>query len=101
PRGAEWEAALEAWSQLHTDSEATFDKELYIDAADLEPYVSWGTNPGQTVPISGRVPSPDQVEDPGERDSVRRALEYMDLTPGTPMTDIAVDRVFFGSCTNA
>jgi 3-isopropylmalate/(R)-2-methylmalate dehydratase large subunit len=78
-----------------------FDTELVIDGSDLAPYVSWGTNPGQTLPITERVPSPDEFDDPVERDSTRRALEYMDLVPGTPLTDIAVDRVFFGSCTNA
>ncbi|HSJ36269.1 MAG TPA: 3-isopropylmalate dehydratase large subunit [Acidimicrobiia bacterium] len=101
PKGADWEAALEAWQRLHTDEDAQFDIELVVDAADLEPYVSWGTNPGQTLPISASVPSPDEFDDPGERDSARRALEYMDLVPGTPLTDIRVDRVFFGSCTNA
>jgi 3-isopropylmalate/(R)-2-methylmalate dehydratase large subunit len=101
PKGADWEAALDAWRRLHTDAAASFDTELHIDASDLEPYVSWGTNPGQTLPITESVPSPDQFDDPGERDSVRRALEYMDLTPGTPLTEIRVDRVFFGSCTNA
>jgi 3-isopropylmalate/(R)-2-methylmalate dehydratase large subunit len=101
PKGADWEAALEAWAHLHTDEDAVFDTELVIDGAELAPYVSWGTNPGQTLPITERVPSPDEFDDPVERDSTRRALEYMDLVPGTLLTDIAVDRVFFGSCTNA
>ena len=101
PKGAEWAAAVEYWRTLPTDEGATFDEELFIDASELEPYVSWGTNPGQTLPISGTVPSPDQFEDPIDRDSAIRALEYMDLTPGTPLTEIAIDRVFFGSCTNA
>jgi 3-isopropylmalate/(R)-2-methylmalate dehydratase large subunit len=101
PKGAGWEVALDSWRRLPTDEDAEFDTELRIDAADLEPYVSWGTNPGQTLPITASVPSPDEFDDPIERDSARRALEYMDLTPGTPLTEIAVDRVFFGSCTNA
>jgi 3-isopropylmalate/(R)-2-methylmalate dehydratase large subunit len=101
PSGSDWERALEVWQRLPTDPGASFDTELEIAASDLEPYVSWGTNPGQTLPITASVPSPDEVEDPIERDSVRRALEYMDLEPGTPLTEIAVDRVFLGSCTNA
>ncbi len=74
---------------------------MEVAAEDLEPYVSWGTNPGQTLPITARVPSPDEFDDPTERESARRALEYMDLEPGTPLTEIRIDRVFFGSCTNA
>lgn len=101
PKGAAWEAALDAWRRLPTDDGATFDTEMVVAAADLAPYVSWGTNPGQTLPITDSVPSPDAFDDPIERDSARRALEYMDLVPGTPLTEIAIDRVFFGSCTNA
>ncbi|MGH8912228.1 MAG: 3-isopropylmalate dehydratase large subunit [Acidimicrobiia bacterium] len=101
PSGADWDAAIDSWRRLATDDSATFDSELDLDAFDLEPYVSWGTNPGQTLPITAAVPSPDEFDDPNERDSTRRALEYMDLTPGTPLTEIAIDRVFFGSCTNA
>jgi 3-isopropylmalate/(R)-2-methylmalate dehydratase large subunit len=101
PRRREWEEALDWWRSLPTDEGATFDTELLIEAADLAPYVSWGTNPGQTVPVTGRVPSPDEFDDPVERDSVSRALAYMDLQPGTPIREIALDRVFLGSCTNA
>jgi 3-isopropylmalate/(R)-2-methylmalate dehydratase large subunit len=101
PKGEDWEAALELWRRLRTDPGAEFDKEMFIAAAELEPYVSWGTNPGQTLPITSQVPSPDQFDDPVERESAQRALEYMDLSPGTPLTDIRIDRVFFGSCTNA
>ncbi|MGA7271335.1 MAG: 3-isopropylmalate dehydratase large subunit [Acidimicrobiia bacterium] len=101
PSGSDWDKALDAWRRLATDNDASFDTELEIAASDLEPYVSWGTNPGQTLPITGSVPSPDQIEDPGERDSVRRALAYMDLKPGTPLGEIQIDRVFLGSCTNA
>ncbi len=101
PQGPQWEAALEAWRGLPTDEGAAFDTEMLVEAADLEPYVSWGTNPGQTLPITAAVPSPDEFDDPVDRESARRALEYMALIPGTPLTEIAVDRVFFGSCTNA
>ncbi len=101
PKGSAWDAGIAYWRSLPTDDGAPFDAELFIDAAQLEPYVSWGTNPGQTVPVSSVVPSPDDAQDPIERDSIVRALEYMDLEAGTPITDIAIDRVFFGSCTNA
>lgn len=101
PSGDEWESAVDYWRTLPTDENAVFDAELHIDADELEPYVSWGTNPGQTLPVSGLIPSPDQFDDPIDRDSAVRALEYMDLTAGTPITDISIDRVFFGSCTNA
>ena len=101
PTGADWDAAVAYWRSLRTDDGAAFDTELWIDAADLEPYVSWGTNPGQTVPVSATVPGPWDVDDPTERDAIERALAYMDLTPGTPITEIAIDTVFLGSCTNA
>ena len=101
PRGTEWENALDAWRRLPTDPGAGFDHEILIEAADLEPYVSWGTNPAQTVPITGRVPDPLASDDPVERESIARALQYMDLAPGTAITDIRLDRVFLGSCTNA
>ncbi len=101
PKGADWEAAVTDWRALVTDDDATFDKSVFIDAATLEPHVSWGTNPGQTVSISAVVPSPDSVTDPVERNAVVRALEYMALIPGTPMRSISVDTVFIGSCTNS
>jgi 3-isopropylmalate/(R)-2-methylmalate dehydratase large subunit len=101
PTGADWDAAVAYWRSLRTDDGAAFDTELWIDADDLEPYVSWGTNPGQTVPVSATVPGPWDVDDPTERDAIERALAYMDLTPGTPITEIAIDTVFLGSCTNA
>jgi 3-isopropylmalate/(R)-2-methylmalate dehydratase large subunit len=101
PRGARWEAAVEAWQALPTDDGAGFDTEIHIEAADLAPYVSWGTNPAQTVPITEAVPSPDSFDDPHDRDSTKRALAYMGLEPGTPISAIALDRVFIGSCTNA
>jgi 3-isopropylmalate/(R)-2-methylmalate dehydratase large subunit len=101
PKGAEWEAALEDWRSLPTDPDATFDKEVHLDAAAITPHVSWGTNPAQVVPLSGAIPSPDDFADPNERDSAARALEYMGLTAGTPVRDVSVDTVFIGSCTNS
>jgi 3-isopropylmalate/(R)-2-methylmalate dehydratase large subunit len=100
PHGDAWDEAVAAWRTLPTDDGAAFDAEIVIDASTLEPYVSWGTNPGQTLPVSGRVPSAEDFDDPIDRDSTERALAYMDLEPGTPLTDIAIDRVFIGSCTN-
>ncbi|MGH7902740.1 MAG: 3-isopropylmalate dehydratase large subunit [Candidatus Dormibacteraceae bacterium] len=94
PRGASWEAALDSWRQLTTDEAALFDKEVRIEAPGLEPFVTWGTNPAQAVPVGARVPDPLD-------ESMDRALRYMDLIPGTAMEDIAIDRVFIGSCTNA
>jgi 3-isopropylmalate/(R)-2-methylmalate dehydratase large subunit len=94
PKGADWERALDRWRALPTDPEAAFDEEIRLDARELEPFVTWGTNPGQAAPVTGRVPEPaDQDE--------ARALRYMALTPGTAIQDIAIDRVFIGSCTNA
>ena len=101
PGGDEWEAAVEAWQALPTDPGAPFDREVDIEAQDLSPYVSWGTNPAQTIPVTATVPSPDSFEDPHDRDSTDRALHYMGLEPGTPIVDITLDRVFIGSCTNA
>jgi 3-isopropylmalate/(R)-2-methylmalate dehydratase large subunit len=101
PEGSDWDRAVEYWSSLPTDSDAEFDTEISIDAGKLSPCVSWGTNPAQTVPITSAVPSPDDFDDPLVRDAAQRALDYMDLEPGTPMTDIPIDRVFIGSCTNA
>jgi 3-isopropylmalate/(R)-2-methylmalate dehydratase large subunit len=100
PKGADWEAALDRWRSLPTDPGAAFDTQLRLDAAELEPYVSWGTNPGQTLPISASVPDPASFDDPIERTSAERALAYMDIEAGTPITDIRIDRVFLGSCTN-
>jgi 3-isopropylmalate/(R)-2-methylmalate dehydratase large subunit len=94
PRGAEWDRALQAWQALPTDRDARFDREVEVDAGVLEPYVTWGTNPGQSVPVGGRVPDPGNETD-------ERALAYMALRPGTAIQDISIDRVFIGSCTNA
>ncbi len=100
PHGAEWDAAVAYWRTLRTDDDATFDAEVVIKASELSPFVTWGTNPGQGVPLSAAVPSPDDAADEVERVSIERALEYMGLTPGTPMRDVAIDTVFLGSCTN-
>ena len=101
PRGSRWEEALSEWRSLATDPGAAFDTEVRIDAGDLKPYVSWGTNPGQTAAVTDHIPHPEDFDDPLERDSTIRALAYMDLEPGTPITEISIDRVFLGSCTNA
>ena len=100
PKGAAWEAALEAWRALPSDPGARFDREVTIDARELRPYVSWGTNPAQTVAIDERVPDPAQLPE-SDRAAADRALRYMALRPGTPMREVAVDAVFLGSCTNA
>ena len=101
PKGAAWDAAVDDWRTLVTDDDATFDKEVTLDAAEIHPYVSWGTNPGQVVPITERVPSPDSFGDAASRGAAERALEYMGLQAGTPMRDVDVDTVFIGSCTNS
>ncbi len=101
PKGADWEAALDAWRQLRTDEGATFDREVVLNGADITPHVTWGTNPGQVIRLSDAVPSPDRFDDPVARDAANRALDYMGLTAGTPMRDVAVDTVFIGSCTNS
>jgi 3-isopropylmalate/(R)-2-methylmalate dehydratase large subunit len=101
PQGADWDAAVAYWETLKTDDDAVFDAEVYIDAAELEPFVTWGTNPGQGVSLNDRVPDPALLDDPNERANAERALEYMDLAAGTAMKDIKVDAVFMGSCTNS
>jgi 3-isopropylmalate/(R)-2-methylmalate dehydratase large subunit len=101
PKGAEWERALDDWRSLRTDADAVFDREVMLDAGQILPHVSWGTNPGQVIPIDGVVPDPARFADDAARESAARALAYMNLTPGTPVRDIAVDTVFIGSCTNS
>jgi 3-isopropylmalate/(R)-2-methylmalate dehydratase large subunit len=101
PSGPEWEAAVTHWESLRTDDDASFDTEVRLDAAELTPFVTWGTNPGQGVPLADRVPDPEQIADENERVAAEKALSYMDLRPGTPLRDVAVDTVFLGSCTNA
>ena len=100
PKGADWDAAVEAWRQLRTDDGAKWDAEVHIDAATLKPHVSWGTNPAQVLPIDGVVPSPSAAANETEANTISRALEYMGLEAGTRIRDIPVDTVFIGSCTN-
>lgn len=100
PQGTDWDEAVAYWKTLPTDEGAVFDAEVTLNADELEPFVTWGTNPGQGASLSGVVPSPDDFSDPNERIAAQRALEYMDLTPGTKLKDIPVDAVFMGSCTN-
>jgi len=100
PQGADWDAAVEYWRTLRSDDDAQFDAEVVLHAADLEPFVTWGTNPGQGLPLSAAVPVPELIADENERIAAERAIEYMGLTPGRPLREIAVDTVFIGSCTN-
>ncbi len=100
PAGAQWDRAVEAWELLRTDPGARFDTEVHIDATTLSPFVTWGTNPGQGVPLSEAVPDPESMGSDDERQAAEKALAYMDLRAGTPMRDIGVDAVFVGSCTN-
>jgi len=101
PQGADWDAAVEYWRTLRTDEDAVFDAEVFLDADELEPFVTWGTNPGQGVPLSQAVPDPEDIGDENDKANARRALEYMGLAAGTPMKEIPVDTVFLGSCTNS
>ncbi|AWL34959.1 3-isopropylmalate dehydratase large subunit [Streptomyces albidoflavus] len=100
PEGQEWDEAVAYWKTLRSDDDATFDAEVVIDAADLAPFVTWGTNPGQGAPLSSRVPDPASFEDPSARYAAEKALEYMGLRAGQALRDIKVDTVFVGSCTN-
>ncbi len=100
PKGATWEAAVSWWRTLVTDPGAVFDTELEIDAATIEPQVTWGTSPENVAPIGATVPDPEAEPDPTRRASMERALRYMGLTPGMKLTDVIIDRVFIGSCTN-
>jgi 3-isopropylmalate/(R)-2-methylmalate dehydratase large subunit len=101
PQGLEWDQALSYWRTLHSDPGAIFDKEVRLDFDGLEPQVTWGTTPAQVAAVSDSVPDPAAAPSPEDRARWQRALEYMDLRPGTPITDIAIDRVFIGSCTNS
>jgi len=101
PKGADWDAALARWKQLPTDEGAAYDKEISLDASALEPMITFGTNPGMGIPISGAVPDPSSVTDPLERDSLAKALKYMDLEPGKLLAGHPIDVVFIGSCTNS
>lgn len=100
PTGADWDAAVEYWDSLRTDADAEFDAEVHIDATQLTPFVTWGTNPGQGAPLGARVPDPAEIADENAASAAKRALEYMDLAPGTPLREVKVDTVFVGSCTN-
>jgi 3-isopropylmalate/(R)-2-methylmalate dehydratase large subunit len=100
PKGADWDAAVSAWESLVTDDGAVFDKTVTIDASSLIPHVTWGVNPAQTVRVDSFVPSPDSFDNPQQRESTIRALDYMGLEPGTAISDITIDHVFLGSCTN-
>ena len=100
PKGADWEAAVAHWSTLASDDDAEFDAEIVLDASEMTPFVTWGTNPGQGVPLGGVVPGPDDFEEPNDKITTEKALEYMGLAAGTPMREVHVDTVFVGSCTN-
>ncbi|MGW2378080.1 3-isopropylmalate dehydratase large subunit [Kitasatospora sp. NPDC001683] len=100
PQGADWDAAVEYWRTLATDEDAVFDHEVFIDASELTPFVTWGTNPGQGAPLGSNVPHPEDFADPQERAAAENALKYMGLEAGTPLREVAVDAVFVGSCTN-
>ena len=101
PTGADWDAAVASWSELRTDEGATFDEEVEIDASSLSPMITWGTTPGMVTEVASVVPDPNSVDGPVEPETAKRALSYMALEPGIPMTEIALDRVFIGSCTNS
>jgi 3-isopropylmalate/(R)-2-methylmalate dehydratase large subunit len=100
PKGKQWDAAVRYWETLISDEGAAFDRVVELDAARLPPIVSWGTSPEDVVSVEGRVPDPDEISDENKRQSKKRALDYMGLKPGTRITDITIDKVFIGSCTN-
>jgi 3-isopropylmalate/(R)-2-methylmalate dehydratase large subunit len=100
PQGEQWDRAVEAWSDLHSDVGAEFDTVVHLDGATIEPQVTWGTSPEMVLPVSAMVPNPEQVSDPVKVEGIRRALEYMGLEPNTPISEIRPDHVFIGSCTN-
>ncbi len=100
PQGADWDVAVDNWRSLVTDDDATFDREVHLDASTLTPFVTWGTNPGQGAPLGDVVPDPSSYADAGSREAAERAIIYMGLTPGMPLRDVTVDTVFIGSCTN-
>ena len=101
PSGALWERAVASWRELHSDADARFDRVVHVDAADIRPQVTWGTSPEMVVAVDGVVPDPEREGDAIKREGMQRALKYMDIRPGTPLTAIAVDKVFIGSCTNS
>jgi len=101
PKGAKLTEAIERWSALRSDERASFDEEVVVDASALSPQVTWGTTPAMVTQVTGKVPSPDELETPAARESAERALSYMGLEAGTEIQDISLDRVFIGSCTNS
>ena len=101
PKGELWELAVASWQELHSDDDAKFDREVVLDVSAVSPQVTWGTSPEMVTDINGKVPDPEQQADSGKRESMELALQYMDLTPGTPIKDIALDMIFIGSCTNS
>ncbi len=100
PTGDDWDAAVADWRTLATDNDAVFDTEIVLDGADIVPHVSWGSNPGQVMRMDATIPSPDSFDEPSQRETAERALDYMGLTAGTPIREVPVDTVFIGSCTN-
>tara|TARA_B100000965_G_scaffold320988_1_gene282166 strand:- start:30 stop:1133 length:1104 start_codon:yes stop_codon:yes gene_type:complete len=101
PKGENWDKAVAYWKTLFTDQDATFDREVILDGSAISPQVTWGTNPGQVIPVSGSIPNPQDYADPAEREAAERALDYMGLQAGSEMRSISVDTVFIGSCTNS
>ena len=101
PSGELWGKALTEWKKLHTDADAVFDREITLNGAEIVPQITWGTNPGQVIPVKGNIPKPDDFDDPAEREAAKRALEYMGLEEGTPISAVPIDTVFIGSCTNS
>ena len=100
PKDADWEDAISEWSELYSDPDASFDKTIIIDASEIEPSVSWGTNPSQIIFVNDEIPNPDEIENESEKEAAKRALDYMDLKPGQKINEILLNRVFIGSCTN-
>src|SRR5690606_10119963 len=100
PRGELWDRAAAEWRSLRSDDDAVFDREVELDVAAIAPHVSWGTTPEETLPVTGRVPDPLEEPDPVRRARLQKSLDYMGLAPGKPLQDIAIDKVFIGSCTN-
>ncbi|MFB0901214.1 MAG: 3-isopropylmalate dehydratase large subunit [Dehalococcoidia bacterium] len=101
PKGEEWERALTYWNTLYSDENCKFDTIIEIDAATIEPFITWGTNPAQSIPVSGIIPDPDQISDPFAKETAQRALKYMELSPGTKIQEVKINKVFIGSCTNS
>jgi 3-isopropylmalate/(R)-2-methylmalate dehydratase large subunit len=101
PKGADWDKAVAWWESLATDAGARYDKVVVIDAADIAPSVTWGTSPEDVLPITGQVPAPESFADPAKQEAARKSLEYMGLEPGTPLSQVEIQNVFIGSCTNS